>query len=330
MSGGELANSQEICDPRLMAKPMASICVLVYNHEGYLADALESVLSQEVGVPFEVLIGEDCSTDGSMGIALRCLAKYPEMVRIITADRNIGAFENARRLLHATRGQFIAALDGDDYWLPGKLARQISFLSENPDCVAVYTNATAIDQDGRKIGIFNDVGTAKFDLGALLRRGNFLNSSSLMYRAWLKPVLQGIKGELMDYRVHLSIASQGLIGHLGEPLVAYRVNSTGSMVANENARVRELYWQAIQSVSRGMVSDKDYAHGIADFLRRIMFRATRKRDASLLKQWVPRVLSASPYGKVKTLSLTAANIVRMAGLELAGKFPGQPRVLYRR
>lgn len=330
MSAGEEAASYEISDSRLVRQPVASICVLVYNHEDCLAETLESVLAQQAGFPFEVLIGEDCSTDGSREIALRYLEKHPESIRIITSDENVGAFANARRLLLATRGEYIASLDGDDYWLPGKLAAQVAFLRENPGCVAVYANAIAVDGAGRELGVFNDVGTARFDLGALLRRGNFLNSSSLVYGAELKPGLLGMQGALMDYMVHLHIARHGLIGHLGEPMVAYRVNSSGSMVANDNARVRELYWQAIQSVPRELVTDDDYARGLADFMRRVVFRATRKRDLSLLKHWLPRVIDVSPYGRLRTIWLVATNVLRMAVLELSGLFPGRVRVLYRR
>lgn len=328
-------SSREISDPRLVGDPLVSVIVLVYNHEIYLADTLESVLTQGVDFPFEVLIGEDCSTDGSMNIALHYLAAYPGSVRIITADRNVGAFENARRLLQATRGRFIASLDGDDHWLPGKLGRQVSFLWENPDCVAVYTNAIAIDERGHEIGLFNDVGTDCFDLAAILRRGNFLNSSSLMYRAEIKPVLRELGDNLLDYRVHLSIARYGLLGHFGDPLVVYRVNSSGSMVANYNARVRELYWQAIQSVPRDLVTDDDYAHGLADFLRRVFFRAVRTRRIALWREWRPRVFAASPYGTARMYWLTAANILRMLAREALGRFRrdadgNRLRVLYRR
>lgn len=334
MNTGAGAASGEISDPRLVRDPVVSISILVYNHETYLAKTLESVVSQQADFPFEVLVGEDCSTDGSREIALRFLEKYPESVRIITADRNVGTFENARRLLRAARGAFIASLDGDDYWLPGKLAAQVSFLRRHSECVAVYANAIAIDKAGRRLAVFNDVGTACFDLGALLRRGNFLNSSSLMYRAEFKLGLLE-KDELMDYMVHLFIARHGLIGHLGDPIVAYRVNSTGSMLANDNARVRELYWRAIQSVPRELVSDDDYARGLADFLRRVFFRCLRTRDWALWREWKPRVFAASPYGAARTYWLVAANILRMAAKEAFGRFrrdaSGKPlRVLYRR
>lgn len=324
----------EISDPQLTAHPEVSIIILVYNHENYLAVTLTSVLTQLVGVSCEVLIGEDCSTDRSREIALEFLKHYPKSVRIITSDQNVGAFENARRLLNATRGKFIASLDGDDYWLPEKLKKQLSYMHDNPDCVAVYTNAVAIDAQGNQIGLFNDARTTQFSLGTLLKRGNFLNSSSLFYRAELKSSLKNMRDKMLDFAVHLFIARHGRFGHLGEPLVAYRVNSGGSMIANDNARVRELYWQAIQSVPRELVSNDDYAHGIADFLRRVFFRAVRTRDLALFRTWCMRVYPASPYGTARTSALVIASIVRIGWKMLwaqtawlTGRRP--TRILYR-
>lgn len=332
MSG--TASSLEISDPRLVDEPLVSISILVYNHENYLAQTLESVLGQQTGFPFEVLIGEDCSTDRSREIALDYLAKYPQSVRIITADRNVGAFENARRLLRATRGRFIASLDGDDYWLPGKLAAQFSFLHENPECVAVYANAIVIDEAGGRRGVFNDVGARRFTLGALLRRGNFLNSSSLMYRAALKPGLLEMEDELMDYRVHLSIARHGIIGHIGEPFVAYRMASVGSMVANDNAKVRELYWRAIMSVPRDSVSRVELADGIADFLRRVAFRAISTRSPDLFRSWWRRAAEAAPCGRPELALRMAANFARATCKRVVGNVRVRlglaPNVLYRR
>lgn len=329
------AAAHEISDPRLSGNPEISVCILVYNHEAFLFETLQSVFAQEIDIPFEVLVGEDQSTDSSLQIALRFLEKYPQCMRIITADRNVGAFANARRLLNAARGKWITSLDGDDFWLPGKLKKQLSFLERNADCHVIYSNALTIDRDGRRIGMFNDVGTRTFDLRALLRRGNFLNSSSILYSSTIKPYLQTMTDELMDYAVHLQIARNWKIAHIGEPLVAYRVGSSGSMVVNANAHVRELYWQAIQSVPRELVSDDDYAHGIADFLRRVFFRAVRTRDMSLYRAWATRVYAASPYGRAHTSVLVLASIIRIAckalwgqRARLMGRSP--PRILYRR
>jgi hypothetical protein len=327
---------REISDAsRLHPDPRVSVAVLVYNHSAYLAQALDSILAQQVDFPFELLIGEDCSTDDSLEIALRYQRSHPDVVRILTADRNVGVFRNARRLLDATRGEFIASLDGDDYWLPGKLERQVSFLDAHAGCSAVYANAIAIDGAGHAIGKFNDIGTRTFDLAYLVRRGNFLNSSSILYRARYKQALEANGDKLLDYMVHITLARHGNLGHLGQPLVVYRVGSPGSMVANANSRVRELYWQALLSVSSEHVRPADLAAGMADFLRKISFRALRTGNWSLFRGWLPRVMAEAPVGRFRFLVLFAWSILRGGAREIGGRLTNIMRgsghaVIYRR
>ena len=326
----------EISDPgRLAPDPVVSVVMLAYNHAEHLARAMESVLRQQAGFPFELLVGEDCSTDGSRAIAEDLLRKHPETVRIITSERNVGAYRNCMRLFAAARGEFIAQIDGDDYWFPAKLSLQLDALRSACDAVAAYSNAIVVDRTGAAIGLFNDVPDSEFGLAELLRRGNFLCTSTMMFRASLLDALRGVGREFIDFQTQLEAARRGRLLYRAEPLAAYRAGSSGSMVANDNPRVRELYWQAIQSVPRELVSDDDYAHGIADFLRRVFFRCVRTRDWSLWREWKPRVFAASPRGAARTYWLTAANILRMAAKEAVGRFrrdaSGQPlRVLYRR
>lgn len=324
----------EYVDPRFFdVAPVVSVVMLVYNHADYLAEAIESVLRQQADVPIELLIGDDFSTDGSQEIALNFQRKHPDKIRIITADRNVGGYRNGMRLLEAARGQLIAYIDGDDYWLPGKVDLQLTMLRARPDAVAVYANAIAVDRGGRVVGQFNDAGDGEFDLASLLRNGNFLCMSTMIFRAERMPEVRGIGQVFIDYEMHLTHARHGCILHAGRQLAAYRVGSAGSLVATNNALVRRLYWQAIQSVPRGLVSDADYAHALADFLRRVCFRAVRTKDLSLLREWVGRVFSASPYGRFRTGALVAGNVIGSSAKHLTLRvmklvFPARPDVLY--
>jgi len=326
----------EVSDPSVLIKaPLVSVLMLAYNHGPYLAQAIEGVLAQQTDIPIELLIGEDCSPDNTREIALRYQREHPGTIRVFTADKNVGSTLNHRRILLAARGIFYAYIDGDDYWLPGKLIRQVSYLHENSGCAAVYTNALTIDQDGNKIGVFNDVENERFDLGALLRQGNFLNTSSVVYRATSRDALLEIDVPAIDYRVHLLLARTGFITQVAEPLTIYRVGSIGSMVEQGNDHVRQLYWEAIMSVPRELVSDRDLTHGIADFLRRVIFRTLRLRHFGLLREWMPIAFAASPYGVIRTSFLVAGSIVRIAYKELIGRArkdaQGRPiKVLYRR
>lgn len=321
----------EYSDPvRLAAAPVVSVLMLAYNHGNYLARAIESVILQETGFPVELLIGEDCSTDGSGQIARDWQVRFPELIRVVTSERNVGAFRNYMRLLDAARGEFIAQIDGDDYWLPGKLAQQVAMLREYPGAVAVCANAITVDRAGETIGRFNDVGDAAFGLGDLLRRGNFLNNSSMVFRARFAPLLRDIGHEFIDFQTHLTLAQQGDILHIGQPLAAYRVKAAGSMVAGANPKVRELYWQGLTSVPRNLVSDRDLSLGIADFLRRVAFRSVSTRNPGLFRDWWPRAVAAAPCGAPRLALLTAASFLRVSWSYASASIRKGPRVLYRR
>lgn len=334
-----MATSDEIpeySEPlRLPAFPVVSVLMLVYNHAEHLARAIESVVEQSTDYPIELLIGEDRSDDGSLEIALAYQRRFPRMIRVLTSERNVGAYRNFMRLLDAARGTFIAYIDGDDYWLPGKLERQVALLGSRPGAVAVYANAIVCNNCGTRTGRFNDVEDEFLDLADMVRRGNFLSMSTMLFRASQVEVLRAIHGEYIDYQMHLTLAANGELIHIGEPLAVYRSQSTGSMITNDNARVRELYWQAIQSVPRARLTDQDYAQGLADFMRRVAFRAIRTRRWRLIGEWWPRVLAASPYGPLRTAGLVVASIARISAKEGIGRaWRGtdghRMRILYRR
>lgn len=311
--------------------PTVTVCVVTYNQRNYIQRCLSSILDQEADAEVNVLVGDDGSTDGTSQVIESLATRYGKRLHHFRRITNMGANENMCDLLAHANGQFIARVDGDDYWLPGKLARQLEYLSNNPRCSAVYTNAITVDPDGKRLGLFNDLSDCRLDIPALLRRGNILNNSSVLFRSPFLP-LWANKSDQLDYQVHLAQAQRGWIGHIGEPLAAYRIGSPGSMVSESNEKVRQLYWQAIHSVPRDAVSDADYARGLADFLRRVFFRAVRTHDMPLLRSWAARVYSASPYGILLTSGLVAWNTTRMTAKMLAARLPfaGHRRnVLYR-
>jgi len=318
-----------------MVRPQVSVCVTTYNQQRYIRQCLESVLAQAIDVDLEILVGDDCSDDGTTEIVAEMAHLYQHVVSHLRHSPRIGGSANTQLLLSHAKAEFIARLDGDDYWLPGKLKLQVAYLVANPDCAAVYTNALTIDEGGNPIGIFNDVGDECFDLAAMLRRGNFLNNSSVLFRAAGKKAWIDLQGPLIDYRVHLLHARSGFLAQLAQPLTVYRINSEGSMVSGSNEQVRQLYWEAIGSVPRNLVTENDLACGLADFLKRVVFRAVRTRKWALVRKWAPEVFGSSPYGSIRTGSLLACAIFRSSLIEIRGRFRRGPdghrlRVLYRR
>jgi glycosyltransferase involved in cell wall biosynthesis len=312
-----------------MSPPRISVCVVTCNQRGFIDQCLRSILAQDVDAEVRILVGDDASDDGTSEAVAALADEHPGAILHLRRDPRMGAMANMRDLLGRADGDYVARVDGDDYWLPRKLPRQLAYLQAHPDCAAVYANAITVDEGGRRIGLFNDVGDARFDLAAMLRRGNFLNNSSVLFRAAGRRAWLDVDVPQIDYRIHLWHARHGWLGHIGEPLVVYRVGVAGSMVGAMNDRVRELYWEAIQGVPRELVGDDDYARGLADFLRRVFFRAVRTRDRRLFREWRTRALQASPHGAWRVDALTVANILRMAAKEAGGRFRGEA-VLYRR
>jgi glycosyltransferase involved in cell wall biosynthesis len=99
--------------------PKVSVLMMSYNYEKFIAQAIESVLMQKTDFPFELVIGEDCSTDGTGEIVREYSQKYPKIVRTHVPERNMGAKENFRQIFAASRGHYLATLEGDDYWMDG-------------------------------------------------------------------------------------------------------------------------------------------------------------------------------------------------------------------
>ena len=134
--------------------PRVSVCMTTYNHRKYLAEAIGSVLMQRVSFPVEIILHDDCSTDGTTDVVRHFSAKYPMIIRPIYQDEN--QYSQGRKPMLSTfllaRGEYIAWLEGDDAWAdPGKLSRQVDFLEENEDFVLCYGNARIVDEEGKEI-----------------------------------------------------------------------------------------------------------------------------------------------------------------------------------
>lgn len=113
-----------------------SICCITYNHEAYIAQALEGFLMQQTNFKVEIIIGEDCSTDRTRQIIEEYVLKYPGKINLITSEFNVGANQNCKRVFEAIRGKYIAICDGDDYWTdPLKLQKQVDFLEKNQNYI---------------------------------------------------------------------------------------------------------------------------------------------------------------------------------------------------
>jgi glycosyltransferase involved in cell wall biosynthesis len=119
---------------------MVSVCMITYNHEKFISQAIEGVLAQKTKFPFELVIGEDCSTDTTSGICRKYATDYPDIISLSAESVNLGAFRNGTKSLDACTGKYIALCEGDDYWTdPYKLQKQIDLLESHPESSFCFT-----------------------------------------------------------------------------------------------------------------------------------------------------------------------------------------------
>lgn len=318
-----------------MTTPRVSVCVVTYNHEHYIHDCLMTVIAQAHDVPLEILIGDDQSTDRTEEVIRALVSRFPKVVRYFRHKTKLGPAGNYQFLIGQARGEYIAHLDGDDYWLPGKLIAQLGVLDAYPECVAAYSNAICVNHSGAFLGVFNNPVPDRFDLNLLLQSGNFLNHSSLLYRAKFGESIRGWPPKFIDYRIHLNLAHFGQLAYLNSSYVAYRVNSVGSMLVNQDELVRKLYWAAIHEAF-GLTNNRSVKiAATADFLARVFLRAREVRSSGFFMEWWGVVTQQSKCNKVQLAIKVVMVVIRRRLLSLITTYFGRAaempfRIFHRR
>jgi glycosyltransferase involved in cell wall biosynthesis len=215
----------------MSSTPRVSVIMAAYNEERFLAEAVESVLTQSYG-DFELIITDDGSTDATPQIASSYATREPERVRVIRAEQNRGKPFALNRALAVHRGELIAWLDGDDVMLPDKLARQVAALDADPQAAGCSHDAEMFESsDGHVIGRFSWVAN-----GAPLRRGGIelwfdptykMLPSATMIRSALCPP-RGFDERLTftnDWLFDIEVFRSGRCIALDDVLVRYRRHS---------------------------------------------------------------------------------------------------------
>ena len=130
-----------------------SVLIITYNHARVIADAIDSALGQVTSFPYEIVVSEDCSTDGTREIVEQYERRHPEHIHVLYSARNLGGTENFVDAYRVCRGEYVALLEGDDYWTsPSKLEKQVAFLSRRPECsMCVHPVTEVHEATGRSV-----------------------------------------------------------------------------------------------------------------------------------------------------------------------------------
>jgi glycosyltransferase involved in cell wall biosynthesis len=208
-----------------------SVVLLTYNHEKYLAQALDGILMQQTDFDFEIIVTEDCSTDGTRAILAGYRDRHPDRIRLLLSPSNLCTNEVFTRAVDAARGEYIATLDGDDFWTsPHKLQRQVEFLDTHPACSMVFHNAMVVHEDASRAPwrIGPD------DLPALLTLDDLWGAGFIAFCSVLvrRTVLMNrprwfMEAEVGDWAVFLLAGQHGNVGYISEVMATYRRHAAG-------------------------------------------------------------------------------------------------------
>lgn len=216
-----------------MSHPLVSVNIVTYNHVQYIRECIDSILMQETSFPYEILIGEDNSTDGTREIVLEYHKKYPETVKIITSDNNVGALENARRSILACKSKYFASCEGDDFWTdPLKLQKQVEFLENNPDYGLVHTDITLLYEDTKREiqGLNNNKIPSGDIFDYLMKPSHAIKTMTVCVRnEILQSYMQFLNGDKfiryhLDLTLWLYAAQRTKIKYLDEITATYRLS----------------------------------------------------------------------------------------------------------
>ena len=225
--------------------PLVTTVITSYNHEEYIAEAIESALVQTGQFIHEIIIADDGSTDTTPEIIARYAASYPHVIRNISRKENAGISANLRRCFREARGRYVAILEGDDIWTDRhKLKEQMRFLEKNRDCAMVFSRIKLL-QDGKLTPLPRQEGLPqKLDGTSFINEPTLnliANFSSCMFRRDVLDRMPDLlfKERFNEIAVAFWIERQGKIGFIPKFMTSYRIHSRGTWSgADEISRLK--------------------------------------------------------------------------------------------
>ena len=242
-----------------------SVLMLTYNQERYIDEAIRSVMLQETDFRFELVIGNDASTDRTDAICRKWRDAYPQQIRLFSRERNLGLIGNFLQTYANCRGKYVAICEGDDFWIDRhKLQIQADFLDAHPDCSTCFHRVINYFEDNGTKSLSNGGGQKTDTCLTDLARSNYITNVSAVFR-------KGLFGDFpdwfaqvstYDYALHMLNAQYGDIHYINRPMAVYRQHGKAiwSMTGMDRKldtalTVRELLVAHFEQVQRTEVCD---------------------------------------------------------------------------
>ena len=225
-----------------MSKIVLSVCVRSYNQKEYLRRAIDSILSQITNFEFEIIVSDDCSTDGTLEMLHEYVHLYPDKIRLVLGKQNIGGPNNFKRVIESSTAKYVAFMDGDDYWVDDfKLQKQFNFMESHPEYVGCFHNAYTIsDIDDISVHLFNNSFiTNPVTYQPIITERWFMPTSSefvvrekIIFPEWYSDVAND------DYVINLGLAMSGDFYYMPDLMSVYRYHSANISKIYKDTKIR--------------------------------------------------------------------------------------------
>lgn len=278
---------------------MFSVEVTTYNQKDFIAQTLQSIIDQKHNYKYEILVSDDCSTDGTQDVIREFEKKYPYVVKPVYNEKNIGAMANYYATVARAQGKYLMECAGDDYWLPGKVEKQIAFMERNLDFDVCYGNANFFySKQNVYEGIF---GGNYLDFKNLFFQGNHVPALTLCIRReffmkYMREIMPEKKNWLMeDYPFLLYAAFESSIYFINRLFAVYRVveNSLSHQVDLD----KQLNFKKSVYEIRKFFSER-YSLKLEPWNEKVEYKKLLNKENNLVK-FVKKIFKAFiPYGLI--------------------------------
>ena len=250
-----------------MTDKVISVVVVTYNQEATIARTLDSILAQDIDVPYEIVVGDDASTDGTRAVLADYRSRYPDIIRLRLLPVNRGVRENYVTCLLDCKGRYIADCAGDDFWTdPTRLRRQYMLLECDPTISVVHTawdyynettgERTPGDPDGKRAPYTPDIIDGRDLLPAIVGHFNHLtiHLCTAMYRfdrfidAYIEDpdLFRYPKYTCEDLQLSAVLAASGRVAFMPESTLCYSVGGDTVSHSKDPVREFEYFWGVIK------------------------------------------------------------------------------------
>lgn len=243
-------------------QPLVSVCITTYQHQAFIEQCLQSVQNQKTDFPFEIIVGEDESSDGTRELCKRYAEQYTNNVRLFLRSRDDVRYINGNptgrfnflETLKAARGKYIAYCDGDDYWIDNhKLQKQFEYMEGNPELSLCFHNAYEVSEEGNRNAVFPNIKEPSIIAPEKIieKGGGYCATNSVFFRNTILADMPKwfIDAYVGDYSLYLLAIHHGEIGGLSNIMSCYRSGHKNSWSdLSSNAKNLHKYLESLKSM----------------------------------------------------------------------------------